>query len=384
MKRLNKNKNVNQKNNFLITLIYKNTACSVSYFGARVTIKLCFITLIGLLNEKYRHYKNLITLNESKSYISKQKNKFFFFEKNQDELDYCNNYGIFIHEYYDGRAEKTDGYTDGNIGDYIQNLAALQYLPKYCKPYFIDRDAVRYYYGPKVKLIMNSWHRIYQPNKYVSSQITPIFISYHIDNDKTLPSMYIEDLKKYSPIGCRDKKTRDQLIKYGVKAYFSSCLTTTLDIDYSVQQNERTNEIYFVDYNIGDYPIADKFLLSLKAYNLSESINLTHHYPLQTTNHLERFKLAKSLLNKYAKAKLVITTRIHAALPSLALHTPVILINKKYDKRFPGLYDLLNTIGINIEKKFEIKINIDNQGLVYNSNDYLKYANKLKDILKNF
>ena len=79
MKRLNKNKNVNQKNNFLITLIYKNTACSVSYFGARVTIKLCFITLIGLLNEKYRHYKNLITLNESKSYISKQKNKFFFF-----------------------------------------------------------------------------------------------------------------------------------------------------------------------------------------------------------------------------------------------------------------------------------------------------------------
>ena len=99
---------------------------------------------------------------------------------------------------------------------------------------------------------------------------------------------------------------------------------------------------------------------------------------------MERFKLAKSLLNKYARAKLVITTRIHAALPSLALHTPVILINKKYDKRFPGLYDLLNTIGINIEKKFEIKVNVDNQGLVYNSNDYLKYANKLKDILKNF
>jgi len=40
---------------------------------------------------------------------------------------------------------------------------------------------------------------------------------------------------------------------------------------------------------------------------------------------------------KYARAKLVITIRIHAALPCLALNTPVILVNKNFNKRFPGL-----------------------------------------------
>ena len=39
--------------------------------------------------------------------------------------------------------------------------------------------------------------------------------------------------------------------KYGIDAYFSSCLTTTLDIDYSVNDFERTNEIIFIDYNFG-------------------------------------------------------------------------------------------------------------------------------------
>ena len=78
------------------------------------------------------------------------------------------------------------------------------------------------------------------------------------------------------------------------------------------------------------------------------------------------------------------TTRLYAALPCLALHTPVILINKNYDSdRFLGLYELLNSIGENSEGKFEIRVNLNEKGLVYNSDKYLQYANKLKDSLKN-
>ena len=103
-------------------------------------------------------------------------------------------------------------------------------------------------------------------------------------------------------------------------------------------------------------------------------INLTH---------IERFKFARKLLNKYAKAQLIITTRIHGALPCLALNTPVILINKKFDyERYIGLYELLNTIGINSKKKFEIRVNINNKGLVYNAEKYLEYSNELKNKLK--
>ena len=293
---------------------------------------------------------------------------------------YCNNYGLFIYDYFDGRNE----IIEGNIGDYIQSLAALQYLPKNCKPYFIDRDAVRYYYGPKVKLIMNSWNHIIRSNTYISSQISPFFVSYHIDNDNKLPLKYIENLKKYSPIGCRDIKTRDQLNNYGIKSYFSSCLTTTLDIDYAVEQDQRTNEIIFVEYELGKNIMIDQFFLSLKSYNFSNITHITHAYNLESKSHIERFKMAKNLLVRYSKAKLVVSTRIHAALPCLAINTPVIFINKKYDKRYPGIYELLNNIGLNKQNKFEIRVNIDDKGLVYNSKDYLKYANKLKALLKNF
>ena len=271
----------------------------------------------------------------------------------------------------------------GNIGDYIQSLAALQYLPKNCKPYFVDRDTIQFYNGSKVKLIMNSWNEIAKGNKHISNQIIPIFISYHISNPKGLSSIYLKNLGNFSPIGCRDTNTRDELIKYGIKAYFSSCLTTTLDIDYSVYKKERTNDIIFTDFRFGDYSPADNYILSLKTYNFNNIINITHIYNLNLT-HIERFKLAKKLLVKYARAKLVITTRLHAALPCLALNTPVILVNKKFDIRFSGLYKFLNTIGRNEENKFEIKVNVDNEGFVYNSKEYLNYSIKLKEALKNF
>ena len=230
---------------------------------------------------------------------------------------------------------------------------------------------------------MNGWHLIHHGNNIISTQIQPIFQSYHLDNERTLSPNFIKNLKLFSPIGCRDNKTKEQLNKYGINAYFSSCLTTTLDIDYMSDEKERTNEIIFIDYKIGDYPKADEFLLSLKAYNLS---NVTHTYHIIDLNltHIERFQLAKKLLNKYSKAKLVISTRIHGALPCLSFNTPVILINKGYDhKRFPGIYELLNTIGTNFEDKFEIRVNVNEKGLVYNSKKYLEYAIKLKNNLKN-
>ena len=270
-----------------------------------------------------------------------------------------------------------------NIGDYIQSIAALQYLPKNCKPFFVDRDMIQFYHGPRVKLIINGWYYLHEGNQYVSSQINPIFISYHLNNDNNLSSVFINNINNYSPIGCRDIHTRDKLVKYGIKAFFSSCLTTTLDLNFFIHKNKRTDEIIFIDYKFGNYPKADKFLLSLKAYNFT-NITYTKHFFNINMTHIERFQLAKQLLYKYARAKLVISTRIHGALPCLAFNTPVIFINKVYDyKRYPGLYELLNTIGINFNKKFSINVNINNKGLVYNSKKFLKYSNRLKDLLKN-
>ena len=347
----------------------KNNVFPNNLFNPKVS-KYIFIFIIIII---------LLALFRSESF--KSNNKFFFFEFNQDKLKYCQNYGILVYDYnYNGKIDKIRA----NIGDYIQSLAALQYLPKNCKPYFIDRDSIQFYHGPKVKLIMNGWHILKEGNKYCSTQIIPFFLSYHLENQTNLPTIFTENLKQFSPIGCRDEATKKQLNEYGINSYFSSCLTTTLDIDYLVQEKERTNDIIFIDYKFGQVPKADKFLFSLKKYNFNHIIHTKHKFNLNLT-HIERFKLAKSLLEKYSKAKLIITTRIHGALPCLALHTPVILINKKYDYlRYPGLYELLNTIGKNFNKKFEIKVNINDDGYVFNSNMFLKYSDKMKKKFHNF
>lgn len=328
--------------------------------------------------KRYNNFLKKITISFSLFFINFINiNQKFFFE-NHRKLNYCHNYGLFVYDYH---YLLNKPFPFVNLGDYIQSLAALQYLPKNCMPILIERDTFQYYYGPKIKLIVNGWFRIQEGNKFTSEHIMPLYLSYHINNNCD-DQRLIEQLKKFQPIGCRDINTYNLLIKKGIKSYFSSCLTTTLDINYYKGENLRTEEIIFTDFKFGSFPKIDNFIKSLKEYNYNNITYLTHFYRINIS-HLERFRIANNHLKKYARAKLVITTRIHAALPCLSLKTPVILVNKKYDKkRFGGLYTLLNTIGMNSKNKFEINVNINERGLVFNSDKYLYYSNKLKNYIK--
>lgn len=304
------------------------------------------------------------------------KKNFFFFELDKNE--YCKNEALLVYDYVYNFERP---FNEVNIGDYIQSLAALQYIPKKCVPILIDRDTIQYYHGPKVKLLMNGWFYIKEGNKYTSEKIVPLYLSYHLQNFVN-DSRMIAHLKKYQPIGCRDNYTKKLLIKHGIKAYFSSCLTTTLDINYYKGDSFRNDEIIFTDFKFGYYKEADECIKNLKAYNFTNITYLTH-ISSNKLNHSERFQIANKYLRKYARAKLVITTRIHAALPCLSLKTPVILINNYYDfNRYDGIYDLLNTIGINSNNVFEINININKNGFVFNSEKYLNYSINLKKIIK--
>ena len=55
-------------------------------------------------------------------------------------------------------------------------------------------------------------------------------------------------------------------------------------------------------------------------------MHTTHSFNLNNFQN-KRFNIAKKLLDKYSKAKLVITSRLHGALPCLALNTPFIFDN---------------------------------------------------------
>ena len=59
--------------------------------------------------------------------------------------------------------------------------------------------------------------------------LRPIFVSFHCNKRELLTPDAIDYLKRYGPVGCRDWTTVDLLLSIGVPAFFSGCLTTTID-----------------------------------------------------------------------------------------------------------------------------------------------------------
>jgi hypothetical protein len=299
-----------------------------------------------------------------------------------------------------------------NVGDNIQSLAAKQFLPKIDN--FLNREKLADYDGEKIKLIMNGWftHNIH--NWVPSENINPLFISFHMNNTAA-PYMLNEKgvayLKKHEPIGCRDQFTVDILKVKGIDAYFSGCLTLTLD-SYKVEESERGDDIYIVD-PLYSYPTFEKitydyrrFLRSIQDGSifklgdrqkhldniidenlLKKAVYINQEPPSNKFTDIQKFEMAEDLLNKYAKAKLVITSRIHCALPCLAMGTPVIFVNG-FDSfvdscRFDGILDLFNRVDINTKTgefsaNFELKGKINSDTIVKNLEKHHSLAEPMK------
>lgn len=323
--------------------------------------------------------------------------------------------------------------TKTNIGDYIQALASAQFLPQIDG--FVDREKLADYDGDECKMIMNGWY-IHNPKQWPpSDKIIPLFVAVHI-NKSVADSMLTEDgiayLKKHEPIGCRDYYTRDLLLKRGIDAYFSGCMTLTLG--YKYKQEQRGKDVYFVDpYVSGEKSI--KFvikdlttfisnpLLTLKiskkqkvGSNYLSNLILTARFirlysKIFTKNTLKNAKYisqentyysslsneenmieAEKLVNLYAKAAFVVTIRIHCALPSTGLGTPVYYTQRLNEDeisscRFGGLTDLFNKVLVgsdSIECQFYngMKLSLDN--ILPNKDGWKELAKKLSERCSNF
>ena len=98
-------------------------------------------------------------------------------------------------------------------------------------------------------------------------------------------------------------------------------------------------------------------------------------------------------MKELASAKFVVTSKIHTALPCLAIGTPVIFINGGlYDKanvyRLGGLVDMMNQVIIdkkgNISTNFDIKLPITADSVFENPTRHVKYANELAERCRKF
>ena len=291
-----------------------------------------------------------------------------------------------------------------NIGDYIQSLAARQYSENYSC--LVEKeDLCHFQSDEKVKVIMNGWYMIRPENWPPSDSIVPLLTSIHISPLYASRMLYkegVEYMKKYGPVGCRDLGTKNLLDKAGVPSYFSGCLTLTLGRKYKYE--EERSGVVFVDpyippfryqvegrnvyywknifkacwYYLTNKPDIDK-LYSIGGQMFESSQNwarklraslfyhyyskvfgkdvlknaeyVTHAVPVKENDNNESLlSQAECLLNKYMKAKLVVTTRIHCALPCLGLDTPVIFVwnedlaSKSIKLNAPGRLDGLRDL----------------------------------------
>lgn len=278
-------------------------------------------------------------------------------------------------------------YSGFNIGDDIQALAAKRFLPSNSIP--INREIISQFTSNDiVYAIVNGWFMHTKdiawpwnenpPEKSwpPSSKFEPLFISIHLTPEflpVALSKEGIEYLKKHSPIGARDKYTLQKLQEKGIPSYFSGCLTLTLNSSYP----EREEIIYAVD-------ITKECLNALKKYTRYKIVELTHAIPLISLyqeNYEERLSYATSILEKYQKAKCVITERLHAALPCLAFETPVLFIGES-NPRFDGLQNL--TRHCTKQEFIDGEFDFDFDDPSENSKDYLPIRENLIKIVEDW
>ena len=258
--------------------------------------------------------------------------------------------------------------------------------------------------------------------------------------------MNIRDLKKYEPIGARDYNTMRMMETHGIDSYFSNCLTLTLDKSYrqeihdgnvvicepyidfgkskkEIFYNKIGAILYWLRHPQKTMRLYRKYSYSFRPHNsirllargilevarfyevyskcFSDDILYGADYVTHLVNNYtsvdEKFRMADDLLNKYAKSKLMITSRIHAGLPCLALETPCIFVNEKdlmwsdsvrLGGRFEGIIELFNVItydnGQLSTSNNEISMPVALNNIRKNKELYKHYQTLLKNKVSDF
>ena len=272
-----------------------------------------------------------------------------------------------------------------NLGDDIQTYAAMKFLPHI--DYYIDRENLSCFVPDKkeyVSMIMNGWF-IHNKLAWPPSQyINPLLISMHFKvlEETDVGDAYLKDfggefLKQYGPVGARDFETTKRLEKNDIDAYFSGCLTLTLEKFCKIKKKKK---ICLVD-------VSNDVISKVKENTNYEVEVLSHTLNSKETekkNINERMDDVEKILKKYQESKLVITTRLHVALPSLAIGTPVILLHKEVfdEDRLSTFFNLFSNYIDEDFLKMDIKQILDKPRK--NNKEFLKIKKELEKRCKDF
>lgn len=251
---------------------------------------------------------------------------------------------------------------DISIGDSMMSLGVREI---YKKMGVKDEDIINVYFGQDVQEDYENSFLNYE-GEYVilpmamamdydnirkdlfplSRKIIPVFIGFTtFSRDGYVRCLH--EYKQYGPFGCRDLQTMYSARQEGLDAYMLGCLSVQ-----SVERREETDKqkkCYLVN-------VPEK----LKAFmprELSENVVEVDHQ-MEFDSNLsgkeaadKELEVARNLLNEYRdNAKLVVTSKLHCALPCISMGIPTIVVKWKdrragmnfFDHRFTGLDKFMN------------------------------------------
>lgn len=264
-----------------------------------------------------------------------------------------------------------------NLGDQIMALASERALMEIgnviLSSSYLDRDTLIMYdletneplkdkeAEKKYMLLFSAWSDGSYMKLTIPRNISPLFLGFHINEVKKDKSydwlkpfeIKFKSLADYSylnyykksgdKIGCRDPHTQNLFLKNGYDQKMlevSGCITMLLR---RRDPTRKRSGIYICDVSRSE---AEKYV---PAEILEKAEFITHIYDAKKniTNELDKRREGVKLLDLYENAELVLTSRLHAALPCLAFGTTVLLyageedaIHKQQeDPRFKGLAD---------------------------------------------
>ncbi|WP_312429128.1 polysaccharide pyruvyl transferase family protein [Achromobacter sp.] len=231
-----------------------------------------------------------------------------------------------------------------NVGDSIQSIAVRRLLKRLAideaNIVGVDRDSLKQYAGPPVKLIMNGCfnERCFP----LPSQITPIFFGFNAESESVITKNK-ELFKRHQPIGCRDNATKQMFDRHRITAYVTGCATLTLDRRTEAADIAAAPVIAF---GAGSGVLQQK-LLEIIPKPLLEHARLIYQrepvreIPLSDDSVGKMNTLAHTYLDVYTKASVVVTPLLHVASPCVAMGIPVVLARRDRDDRFTAIDRLL-------------------------------------------
>ena len=263
--------------------------------------------------------------------------------------------------------------TSGNLGDYIQTLALLGNLARHSDVTFSGEDGLgvlatelqeRVQPDLRVPDVKGSVHLVPVDREFSSASnvpertwmvafgwhmhplydlrydfpyhpnIRPLFLSFHVDRLDMLTDEAQDYLRRYGPVGCRDWSTVFLLLSAGIDAFFSGCLTTTIDALFPSRE-----EAYRGKGVVG--------LIDGPTKAAGRDVRKVRHYSHQAdeyryTSVTDGVRNASEVLADYQRdLDRAVTGRLLAYLPLTALGVPVDFQNPSPgDIRFAGLTGL--------------------------------------------